>query len=78
MANGGYLQSTEAGEERKREIESVVDEYDEAIMRVRHYAEIAAAEAEAWADPMIQAGVRGLENLKWEFMGAQQARAAIG
>lgn len=78
MSNGGYFQITEGGNVRKAEVEKVVEEFDDVIEQVRHYQEYMEAEAEAMADPMIQAGVRGLDNLKWEFMGAQQARAAIG
>ena len=67
MANGAYLESKEGQELRAKEVEAINERFDGAIQSVRdpgkHKREMAALRE----DPLMSAGIRGLDNLKWRI-----------
>jgi len=67
MANGAYLESKEGQELYGKQIEAINERFDDAIQSVRdpgkHQREMAALRK----DPLMSAGIRGLDNLKWRI-----------
>jgi DNA-binding ferritin-like protein len=74
LSNGGYLQSKEGPEARKSEIEGLNQHYDGLIDQIRDPFKAERERAELMADPLMAAGMRGLEKLKWEMGNTSQTQ----
>lgn len=73
MSNGGYLQSDKGIEARKAEIDHINQRFQEAIDNVMDPGKAEREQRALEENPLFAAGIRGLDRLRWDFQGAQQA-----
>ncbi len=67
LSNSALYESTEGQDLQKKMVQGINERFDEAIMTVRdpgrHNRQMRALRA----DPLMAAGIRGLEKLKWDI-----------
>lgn len=66
------MQSKEGLEARTQEIERLNGYFDEVIEEIQDPGKAEREQRKLEANPLFSAGIRGLERLKWDYIGAQQ------
>lgn len=77
LSNGGYLQSKEGLEARRQEIERLNGYFDEVIQEIQDPGKAEREQRELEANPLFSAGIRGLDRLKWDYIGSQQSSEGL-
>jgi hypothetical protein len=73
MANGGFLQAGQEGlNYRKTEIERINNHFDKAVAFIMDPGKEEREQAMLEANPLFAAGIRAMDNLRWEFEGQRQ------
>lgn len=67
LSNSAYLKGDQAFEGRKQEIEALNQHYDQLIESVRDPFKAEREYEELMSDPVMAAGIRGFERLRWEM-----------
>jgi DNA-binding ferritin-like protein len=77
LSNGGYLQSEQGVQGRKTEIEELNEHYDNLIESIRDPFKAEREREELMANPLMAAGMRGLDRLRWEMGNTAQTQEQI-
>jgi hypothetical protein len=74
LSNGGYYQIENGLKIRSDEISELNEKYDELVQEI----EDPQPDFDLQELPVMAAGIRALDNARWEFQGASETRQMLG
>jgi hypothetical protein len=62
---------------RQQEIERTNSHFDQIIENIQDPGKVEREQQALEENPLFSAGIRGLDRLKWDYLGAQQVAADL-